>query len=118
MAEKYTIKLILPEGVSNTKLFIGDKPVNMDTVIKGVSFGYLDYSGRPTYTVENLKGQIKNKMLKVNYDLDQASILKKPLIVFGAIFSILVLLIVVKRLNMSAFEDKPLAKKADRKSVV
>lgn len=110
MAEKYTIKLILPEGASNTQLFVGDKPVNANEVSKGVSFGYLDYTGRPTFTVENLRGNFKNQMLKVNYDLDTSSILKKPLIVFGAIFSILVLLIVVKRLNMSAFEDKPDAK--------
>lgn len=69
-----------------------------------MSFGYLDFSGRPTFTIENLKGLPKDQKLKVSYNYEYLSLFKKPLIVFGAIFSILVLLIVVKRLNMSAFE--------------
>ena len=43
--------------------------------------------------------------MKVTYEIEYISIFKKPLLVFGAIFSILILLITVKRINMSAFED-------------
>jgi hypothetical protein len=75
----------------------------MNKVTQGISFGYLDFAGRPTFTVENLRGLFKDQKLKVSYTSDYLSIFKKPIIVFGAIFSILILFIVLKRLNMSAF---------------
>lgn len=77
----------------------------MDKIAKGVSFGYLDFAGRPTFTVQDLKGSFKDQKLKVTYEFDNSSLFRKPLTVFVAIFSILSLLIVVKRLNMSAFEE-------------
>ena len=77
----------------------------MENVIRGVSFGYLDFTGRPTFTVDNLKGLLKDHKLRVTYNYEYVSIFKKPLLVFGAIFSILILVVVAKRLNMSAFED-------------
>ena len=76
----------------------------MKNVIRGVSFGYLDFTGRPTFTVDNLKGLLKDHKLRVTYNYEYVSIFKKPLLIFGAIFSILVLVVIVKRLNMSAFE--------------
>lgn len=105
LTEKYTIRIILPEGASHVNLFIGSEPVDMGKVSQGVSFGYLDFTGRPTFIVENLKGLFKDQKLKVTYNYDYFLIFKKPLLVFAAIFSILILLVVVKRLNMSAFEE-------------
>lgn len=86
------------------KLFIGGNMIEANKITKGTSFGYLDFAGRPTFTVDNLRGNFKDQKLKVAYDFAQLSILKKPLLVFGAIFTILSLAIIVKRLNMSAFE--------------
>ena len=39
----------------------------MTKVSKGVSFGYLDFAGRPTFTVENVKGSFKDQKLRVTY---------------------------------------------------
>jgi hypothetical protein len=39
----------------------------MNEVTKGISFGYLDFTGRPTFTIDNLKGLLKKTKLVVRY---------------------------------------------------
>lgn len=95
--------MILPECSENVKLFIGNSAVDFSKVSQGISFGYLDFTGRPTFTIDNLKGIFKDQKLKVSYNFDYTSIFKKPILVFGAIFSVLILFVILKRLNMSAF---------------
>ena len=77
----------------------------MEKVERGVSFGYLDFTGRTTYTIPDLRGIFTKKSLNVTYKLDTTAIFKKPLIIFVSIFSVLLFLIVIKRINMSAFEN-------------
>ena len=105
LTERYSIKVVLPEDCKNTQIYIGGNQVDMKSLENGVSFGYLDFTGRPTFKVNDLKGSFENKKLTVTYDQDPFAILKKPFCLFGAIFSVLILIIVVKRLNFSAFEE-------------
>lgn len=105
LTESYSIKVILPEDCTNTQVYIGGDKIDMKSVENGVSFGYLDFTGRPSFKINDLKGSFDQKKLTVTYDQNPSAILKKPFYLFGAIFSVLILIIVVKRLNFSAFED-------------
>lgn len=70
-----------------------------------MSFGFLDFFGRPTFVFENYKGTLKKKDITVDYELDTLSTLYKPIVLFGFIFSCLAVLIVVKRLRLEAFKE-------------
>lgn len=61
MAESYSIKFILPEGCTNPQIYIGANKIDMNSVEKGVDFGYLDFDGRPTYKVDNMRGIFDGK---------------------------------------------------------
>ena len=69
LTEKYIVTVILPEGSKETKLSIDGINVNMDKVQTGVNFGYLDFSGRTTYTIPDLRGIFTNRKLHVTYNL-------------------------------------------------
>ena len=84
---------------------IGSEILNMNDVEKGVNFGYLDFSGRPTFTAKGIKGNFEKKELTITYEQNSQAILKKPFYIFAAIFSMLTLIVTVKRLNFSAFEE-------------
>lgn len=105
MSESYSIKVILPEDSKNTKITVGNNVVDMKNVEKSLSFGYLDFSGRPVYTVKGLNGIFEKKQIKVQYNYEATGIFKKPFYIFGAISSLLMLVVIVKRLNFSAFEE-------------
>ena len=107
LTEKYTIRVILPEGSKNTKLSIDGIDVDMDKVQTGISFGYLDFVGRTTNTIPDLRGIFTDKKLHVLYNLEPSAIFSKPLKIFGAIFSVLIVIVILKRLNLSAFEAEP-----------
>lgn len=105
LTESYSIKVILPEDCKNAQIYVGTNKVDMNSVENGISFGYLDFSGRPTYKINHLKGLFDNKKLTVTYDQNPTANLKKPFYIFGAISFVLILIIVVKTLNFSAFEE-------------
>ena len=77
----------------------------MNIVERDVSFGYLDFEGRPTYKIDDMRGIFDGQQITVTYDQNTIALLKKPLYVFATIFSMLMLIIIVKRLNFSAFEE-------------
>ena len=79
----------------------------MSKVQTGINFGYLDFAGRTTYTIPDLRGIFTDRKLHVTYNLETSAIFTKPLRIFGAIFSVLVGIVILKRLNMSAFEAEP-----------
>ena len=86
----------------------------MAKVQTGVNYGYLDFAGRTSYTIPDLRGIFTDRKLHVAYNFEPTAIFTKPLKIFAAIFGVLVAVIVLKRLNMSAFEEVPeLAKKVE-----
>jgi hypothetical protein len=103
LAEDYTIKIILPEGTVNPQIYIGDKAVDMSTVQKELSFGILDFEGRPTYILNHQGGVLKDKLVRVSYKYNSSSSYKKPFIIFVAVFSLLCLSIFFKRFTLQAF---------------
>jgi len=61
IADDFTIKIILPDGATNVRLKIDGAFYDMSSVKVTTSEGYLDFDGRPTYTIENYSGLIQNK---------------------------------------------------------
>jgi len=88
----------LPEGATNVKVKIGNKEIQ-PTSVTG-SYGYLDFIGRPTFEFSHYKGVLKNKEITVDYELDTISALEKPIIIFVAIFCLLVISIIFKRVKL------------------
>ena len=77
----------------------------------GRSYSYLDFVGRPSYTIQDLKSLETDRIIEIQYELDNLSIVKKPLIIFGVLFSLMLAGIILNRLKLEAFEDHELAKK-------
>ena len=73
---------------------------------QGLSFSYLDFEGRPTFTIENLDDMEPDRMIDIEYELDNLSIMKKPLLVFGTFFSLMLIVIALNRIKLEAFEEK------------
>jgi hypothetical protein len=48
----------LPEDAANVQIKIGDHSVVMNTVEEEKNFGYLDFTGRPSFTIENISGHL------------------------------------------------------------
>jgi hypothetical protein len=51
LTEKYSIKVILPEGSKQAKIRIGSDIIDVESLEKGLSFSYLDFEGRPSFEV-------------------------------------------------------------------
>ena len=100
LAEKYSIKVILPEGTKNLKLSIGSETIDPSKLAQSLSFSYLDFVGRPVYTIEDLNTLETDRIIEIEYELDQLSIVKKPLIIFGILFSVMLAGIVLNRIKL------------------
>ena len=56
---------------------------------------------------ENYRESLKNKKITVDYELDTLSTIYKPILLFVIVFSLLAVVIIVKRFSFEAFkEDK------------
>ncbi len=105
IAEKYDVKIVLPEGAQNVKVKIGDSVLSPSRIEK--TEGLLDFFGRPTFVFENYRESLKNKKITVDYELNTLSTVYKPILLFVIIFSLLAVVIIVKRFSFEAFkEDK------------
>jgi hypothetical protein len=61
----------------------------------------LDFQGRPTLSISRgISGKGVQKNLKVTYDFENKSLLKKPLLLFSSFLVFFLTLIVGKRLNL------------------
>lgn len=106
IAENFRIKVVLPHGVENVKIKIGGSDYDMSLVELSSSEGYLDFNGKPTYTIDNFVGSPREKYLEVSYDFPQSSIYEKPIRLFLTIAGILFFAIFAKRFRLEAFEQK------------
>lgn len=70
--------------------------------------GYLDFSGRPTYVIDNYSGPIKDRHLEVYYDFSSNTIYEKPIRLFVIIFALLSFAIFIKRFKLEAFSNSKL----------
>ena len=52
-SEKFTIKVILPDGASNVRIKIGNKLYDSSSLEVTRTEGYLDFTGRPTYIISD-----------------------------------------------------------------
>lgn len=104
LAENFQIKLVLPHGAENVKIRIGDHDYDMSLVEKTTSEGYLDFSGRPTFIIDNFVGSAKDKYLEVSYDFE-ASTYEKPISLFVIVLGFLLFAIFIKRFKLEAFEN-------------
>ena len=106
LTENYSIKVILPEGVRNFQIKIGNNIIDKNEIEEEISFGYLDFEGRPTFTITNLQQMNSDTPMTIYYEFDNIKILKKPALIFGTIFVFLLLSILVNRVKLEAFSEK------------
>lgn len=70
---------------------------------KDLSFSYLDFEGRPVYILPDQRQLSSEYTISIEYDFDNVSIMKKPLIVFGFVFCLLLVTIIFGRMKLEAF---------------
>lgn len=88
--------MILPEGATNIKLNVNGLDIKYTT---GVNFSFLDFIGRPTITFERgISAKDIQNNFKLTYDFTSKSLLRKPFLLFVALFSAFVLVIITGRL--------------------
>lgn len=105
LTEDYTLKIVLPEGSTNVQIKIGGVDYDLSNAATSLTPGYLDFVGRPTYTLKHQQGIVKDKNVVVSYDYDTTSTYKKPLVLFLVVFGILAISIFAKRFTLQAFSD-------------
>jgi oligosaccharyltransferase complex subunit alpha (ribophorin I) len=99
LAEKYTIKIILPEGSTNATT---ELPFAVDNQYETKTFSYLDYQGRPTLVIE--KSNVldhHNKQFSVNYRFNDKNILTEPTLLFGFFIVVFFIVILIGRIDFS-----------------
>lgn len=98
--------MILPEGAHNVKIRIGGHLYDESSLEVTKSEGYLDFDGRPTFTIPNYHGVTKDKLIEVTYDFTESHVYKKPIVLTLIILGFLVFAIFVKRFRLEAFAEK------------
>jgi oligosaccharyltransferase complex subunit alpha (ribophorin I) len=94
------VDIVLPEGAKNIKVHLPFKLAQLPLL--DVSFSYLDTIGRPTIHLEAHDVLIDySQKVQVEYEYPQWEWIRKPLVVFGIVFSLFALVIIVKRLDWS-----------------
>lgn len=97
--EKATIKIILPEGVSNVKLI---PPYSVQRLPDQTHYTYLDTVGRTVivFTKSNL---IENHISDFNlrYKFTKALMIQEPLLIVGFLYVLFLIVIVWTRLDFS-----------------
>jgi hypothetical protein len=98
------LSIILPEGATDYKIWLNNESVPFE---ESKSFWFLDYSGKPTLTVNRaITSKSLHRSIKVTYKFTRRSILKKPFIVFAAFFTMFIALILSKRVNLKTFQSE------------
>lgn len=100
VVEKFTLKIILPEGSSNIKL---EKPFEFLTETFETTKTYLDVQGRPTIilTLKNVVDEQSQAILQVNYTFTFLDQLRKPLFVIGLLFTFCLILMTYVRVDLT-----------------
>jgi oligosaccharyltransferase complex subunit alpha (ribophorin I) len=99
IAEETTVKIILPEGSSQ---ITWNLPFNVDKSYYTKTYAFLDFSGKPTLVLEKAYTlDYHRKNIEIFYTLESTSILYKPLILSGYVFTGLVLMILSFRLDLN-----------------
>ena len=92
------VKVIVPEGAENVEIKIGGKP--FENVKIGRSEGYLDFNGRPTYTISNYQGELQNKDIEVSYTFASNRVFQKPIILTLIVLGFLLFAVFLKRFKL------------------
>ncbi len=105
IAQEFQIKLILPHGAENVLIKIGGQEYDMSLVETSTSEGYLDFNGRPTFTIPSFTGSPKDKYFEVSYDFAANKTYEKQISLTAIVFGLLLFAIFIKRFKLAAFED-------------
>ncbi|KAF4594716.1 oligosaccharyltransferase alpha subunit [Ophiocordyceps camponoti-floridani] len=88
--ERITVRVLLPEGSSDVKVFTGIPESSITDLSVDVQKTYLDTMGRTVVTIKarNLVDEFRDRDLIVSYDAATAAALRKPLIVFSSMLAL------------------------------
>ena len=100
LTEKFTVKVILPKGAENVQIRIAGHTYDASSLEVTSSEGYLDFEGRPTYTIPHYHGSVTGKEIEVNYDFPSNTVFKKLLVLSLIVFGFLTFAIVLKRFKL------------------
>jgi oligosaccharyltransferase complex subunit alpha (ribophorin I) len=104
LAEKYTVKVILPEGAEVPKV---ELPFALDRETQVKTFSYLDYEGRPTLILEKANVlDYHNKEMIVTYKFDGKNMLTEPALLFGFFLVVFLVAILIGRIDFSFNQKK------------
>lgn len=105
VAEKYTVKVILPEGSSNASVEV---PFPVDSQHQEKTFSYLDYEGRPTLVIEksNVLLEHHNKQFSVNYTFNSKHTFTEPALLFAFFAAVFFVVILIGRIDFSFKRSK------------
>lgn len=88
------------------KVTIGGQVYDESSLEVSTTAGYLDFEGRPTYTIPHYHGSTAGKNIEVEYDFSQSQVFKKPIILMLIVLVFLVSTIFLKRFKLEAFAEK------------
>jgi len=104
LAEKYTVKVILPEGSESAKV---ELPFALDRQTEEKTFSYLDYKGRPTLVLEKANVlDYHSKEMLVSYKFDSKNVLTEPALLFVFFLAVFSVAILIGRIDFSFTQQK------------
>ena len=101
--EQFTVKVVLPEGVTNVRIRIGSREFSGEQLWESRTEGYLDFNGRPTFTIPHYQGSTKDRDIEVSYDYSSNRVFQKPLILALIVLGFLSFAILLQRFKLEAF---------------
>ncbi|OAQ84107.1 oligosaccharyltransferase alpha subunit [Purpureocillium lilacinum] len=90
--EQINVRVLLPEGASNVKVYTGVPESSITESSVGVHKTYLDTIGRTAVTIKarNLVDEFRDRDLIISYETSLFDTLRKPFIVFSSMMTVFV----------------------------
>ncbi|KAH6691294.1 oligosaccharyltransferase alpha subunit [Plectosphaerella plurivora] len=103
-----TVRILLPEGAENVKLFTNLPGSSLTESTVDVHHTYLDTLGRTavTFKARNLVDDLRDREITISYEYSVAAALRKPLVVFSSMLLVFTLAWVIGRIEFGFSRSK------------